>query len=72
MASGLPVVCSNLFEVSLMNTPAFLAKNNIEFASMILQSLKINLEMKKEIIKFAKQNTWGNRFTQLKTILNIN
>lgn len=71
MATGLPVVCTDLTEVRGMSTPAYLAKDKYEFVSKIRQALGIDEKTKETIKEFARQNTWENRFDQLKIALNI-
>ncbi|HDI52174.1 MAG TPA: glycosyltransferase [Bacteroidetes bacterium] len=71
MASGLPVVCTNLAEIRQLGSPAFLAENEREFVSMIKSALELSEEEKKAFTEFARQNTWEQRYQQLKSILGI-
>jgi len=71
MASGLQVVSTDLAETKSLKSPAFLAKDKDEFLSMIKYALDIKGKTKGEVIRFAKNNTWENRFSVLKNALRM-
>ena len=64
MAAGLPVVCTDWNEIREMQSPAMLARDTDEFCEYIKSSLEI--KDKTEIISYAKNNSWENRFHRIK------
>jgi glycosyltransferase involved in cell wall biosynthesis len=71
MASGLPVVSIETAELRNANSPAFLAKDKYEFVQMINSALELDEKAKAVFVEFARQNSWEDRFCQLKDILGI-
>ena len=63
MAAGLPVVCTNWKEIKEMSTPAKLAANADAFCHHIVSSLEV--QNKTELVSFARQNSWENRFQRI-------
>lgn len=71
MASGLPVVSIETAGLRNLNSPAFLAKDKYEFVQMINSALELDEKAKAVFVEFARQNSWEDRFCQLKDILGI-
>lgn len=71
LAAGLPVVCRNLTEVREMNAPINLYDNEIEFIDIIkhLVSSSITKSHKKELVSYAKSNSWEDRFSTINNLI---
>lgn len=71
LAAGLPVVCRNLTEVREMNAPINLYDNEIEFVDIIknLVSSSITKSHKKELVSYAKSNSWEDRFSTINNLI---
>ncbi len=69
MSLGLNVVTTDFREMQFINSPAYIAKHKDDFCEKILLSIQ-NKDANKEVnVKFAKENTWSNRYLTIKKYL---
>ena len=70
LACGLPVVATNLEELRYLKSPALLATGSKEFSEGIETALQMGKD-RREVIEFARENSWEKRFAELKAVLQI-
>ena len=68
-ACGIPVVTSNMLEVKLMDSPAYVAKDKYEFSNIVRHILKNNIRETERYIDFAKNNSWNARFEYINKVM---
>lgn len=67
-SAGIPVVSTDMKEISNLNAPVYAAKNKEDFLKGIKKYL--NKEYNKdELIKFGRENSWNNRYEFIKGVL---
>jgi len=67
MACGLPVVATKWYELDNINNAIYLALDKEEFVELLKKAIKDN--KREEYIKFAKANSWENRYKKLMSSL---
>jgi glycosyltransferase involved in cell wall biosynthesis len=68
MACELPVVSTLWKEIELINSPALLSKNPIEFSKNLYKALETGKQKKYQ--DFAIENSWNKRFEEIMRIYN--
>lgn len=62
LSVGLNVVSTNFKEINYIKSPAYVAKNYDEFCDFIVQAIENQDKNREKNIRFAKENTWEERF----------
>jgi hypothetical protein len=69
-ACGLPVVSVSWHEIEMLNSPAKLYSNSADFGKLLKQTIE-EKKNTRDLIDYAEQFDWKNKFQNLKSLLGI-